>query len=197
MKRISKYVFLVWVLAGIGAVECAAKKKPPVPVDPKFTAIQNISVLPIVDARAGKKADVNLEKLQGSVVNVLVKGKHYPANAAGGTGEAGKIAEEDLQQASPSFLKKLGSAEARWVMVVCVEDVAAKMTFGSTGNAEVSGYLFDKEGGQVVWSGKGVGQAGQGGLMGMAMKGMMKGEAIGAAISNLLAGLPSRPKPGK
>jgi hypothetical protein len=158
-------------------------------------AIENISVLPIVDARAGKKAGVNLDHLQNSVVNV-VKKKHYPVSAASTSGEAGEIAEEDLQSPRPPFLKKLGPADARWVMVVCLEDVASKITFGSTGNAELSGYLFDKDSGGVVWTDKGVGQAGQGGLMGMAMKGMMSSAAIDSAVSNLLGSLPNRTKPG-
>jgi hypothetical protein len=160
-------------------------------------AIRNISVLPVVDARAGAKAGVNLEKLQGGVVSVLTKALRYPASAVGASGLAAQVAEEDLQSALPAYIRKLGPADERWVMVVCLEDVASKLTFGSTGNAEVSGYLFDKDSGSVVWSGKGVGQAGQGGLMGMAMKGAMKGAALDAAIRNLLGGVPRRPKPGK
>jgi hypothetical protein len=36
------------------------------------------------------------------------------------------------------------------------------MVFGSTGNAELSGGLLDKESSELIWKGKGVGQAGQG-----------------------------------
>jgi len=197
MKRVFKYGFAVLLFTGICAVECAAKKKPATPPDPKFMAIRDISVLPVVDARAGKKAGVNMDRLQASIVNALYKGKRYPASAASTSGEAGQIAEEDLQSALPAFVKKLGSPDARWVMVVCLEDVISKITFGSTGNAEVSGYLFDKDSGALVWSSKGVGQAGQGGLMGMTMKGMMKSEALSSAVANLLASIPARPKPGK
>lgn len=184
------------LLTAICSVDGVAKKRPVIPPDPKFMAIQNISVLPIVDARAGKKASVNMEKLQNSAVKALKK-RRYPVSAASSSGEAGPIAEEDLQSAKPAYTKKLGPADARWVMVICLGDVASKITFGSTGNAEVSGYLFDKESDELVWKGKGVGQAGQGGLAGMAMKGMMKGEAISAAVYNLFTGIPTRPKPAK
>lgn len=196
MRQILKYGSMVLLLTAICGVESAAKKPPKVPPDPKFMAIQNISVLPIVDARAGQKASVNMEKLQSSAVNALKK-KRYPVSAASNSGEAGQIVEEDVQGAKPAYIKKLGPADARWVMIVCLGDVASKITFGSTGNAEVSGYLFDKESGELVWKGKGVGQAGQGGLAGMMMKGMMKGEAISAAVYNLFSGMPTRPKPGK
>jgi hypothetical protein len=196
VRRIFRWGSIVLLLTAICVVDSDAKKSPKVPPDPKYMAIENISVLPIVDARAGKKAGVNLEHLQTSVVNI-VKKKHYPASAASTSGEAGEIAEEDLQSALAPFLRKLGPADARWVMVVCLEDVVSKITFGSTGNAELSGYLFDKDSGGVVWMGKGVGQAGQGGLMGMAMKGMMTSAAIDSAVSNLLGSMPNRPKPDK
>ena len=196
MRRALKCSFMILLLCALGGAVCAAKKAPKMPPDPKFLAIANTSVLPIVDARAGTKAGVNLAGLQRNVVKLLDR-QHYPASAGGSGGSAGQIAEEDLQGATAAFVKKLGPADARWVMVVCLDDVASKITFGSTGNAEVSGFLFDKESGELLWSGKGVGQAGQGGLIGMGMKGMMKGEALDAALANLIARLPKRPKPRK
>lgn len=193
MRRAIRSGFLLLLLAGICSVSAEAKKRAKIPLDPRFTTIENISVLPVVDARAGKKAGVNMEKLQGSVVNGLKK-KHYSVSAAANSGQAGEIAIEDMENANTPYIKKLGPPSERWVMVVFLDDVVSKMTLGSTGNAELSGYLFDKESGELIWSGKGVGQAGQGGLIGMPMKGMMKGEALGAAVSNLLAGIPNLPK---
>lgn len=137
-----------------------------------------------------------MEKLQSRAVNVLKK-KRYSASAGSFSGEIGEIDEEDLQSALPAYIKKLGPANARWVMVICLQDVASRITFGSTGNAEVSGYLFDKNRGELVWQGKGVGQAGQGGLAGMAMKGLMNSAALDSAVYNLFGGIPNRPKPGK
>lgn len=194
MRKGLKSGLLVSLLLGICAIAHAGKKSPP---DPRFTAIENISVLPVLDARAGDKKKVNVGDIQSTVTNLLNKKKHYPASAAGNWGEAGQVAVEDLENPVPSYIKKLGPMEARWVMVVCLDDVNSKMGFGSTGNAELSGYLFDKETGELIWKGKGAGQVGQGGLMGMAFKGAMKGEALHAAILKLLKGMPDRPKPGK
>jgi hypothetical protein len=193
MRQALKYGSMALLLTAIFGVECAAKKKPKLPPDPKFMAIQNILVLPLVDSRVGEKASVNMDKLQAGAVNVLKK-KRYPATAASTSGEMGQVVEEDLQGAKPEWVKKLGPADARWVAVVCLRDVMSKITFGSTGNAEVSGYLFDKESGELIWTGKGVGQAGQGGLAGMTMKGMMKGEALNAALYNLFNSMPTRAK---
>ncbi|MBZ5671786.1 MAG: hypothetical protein LAO04_18920 [Acidobacteriia bacterium] len=196
MRQALKYVSMALLLTAIFGVECAAKKKPKLPPDPKFMAIQNILVLPLVDSRVGEKASVNKNKLQASAVNAL-KRKRYPVTAASTSGEMGQAVEEDFQDAKPEWVKKLGPADARWVIVVCLRDVISKMTFGSAGNAEVSGYLFDKESGELVWKGKGVGQAGQGGLLGMTMKGAMKGEALDAALYDLFSSIPTRPKSTK
>ena len=195
MRQALKYGSMALLLTAICGVECAAKK-PEIPPDPKFMAIKSISVLPPVDTRAGKKASVSLERLQNNAVKALQK-KRYKAGPSNFSGEVGQIVEEDLQSAKPEWAKKLGPAEERWVMVVCLGDVISKITFGSTGNAEVSGYLFDKESGELIWKGKGVGQAGQGGLAGMMMKGAMKGAALDAAVYNLISGMPTLPKPPK
>jgi len=184
-------VVLLFAVCCVGATK--RKKTTPAPLDPKLMAIQNVSVLPVVDARAGTKASVSLEKLQGRVVKML-QNKRYSASSAASTGQSGEIAIEDVEGAAQPFVKKLGPASERWVLVIFLNDISSKLTFGSTGNAQVSGYLFDKDAGELLWSGRGVGQAGQGGLLGMSMKGMMKGEALDAAVGNLLGSMPSRPK---
>jgi len=196
MKPRLKSSITVLLLIAVCVVNSSAKKKPKTPPDPMFMAIQNISILPVVDARAGKKASVNLGKLQGSLAKTL-KRKRYPVVAAGSTGEAGEIAIEDMQAADPAYIKKLGPPDERWVLVVFLEDITSKITFGSTGNAELTGYLFDKEEGKLIWQNKGIGQSGQGGLIGMTMKGMMKGAALDNAVLSLLGSIPRRPKPGK
>jgi hypothetical protein len=188
-------------LVAIVVVECAAKKQPKPEPDPAFTVVENISVLPIVDARSGQKAEVNLEKLQEGIVRRLQK-KRYTAAAANTTGDTKEIAIEDVEAADPSYVKKLGPTGERWVMVVFLDDVNSKMAhskinFGSAGNAELSGYLFDKESGQLIWKNKGAGQSEENGLFGMADKWERKGEALGAAITSLLNSVPEHPKPGK
>jgi len=47
------------------------------------------------------------------------------------------------------------------------------------------GALFDRQKGKLVWRAVGTAQAGQGGLLGMAMKGAMTDEAIGEAVKDL------------
>lgn len=173
------------------APACLAKRAK-LPPDPRFASIEQIVVLPVVDNRAGKKDKVSLENLRKAAINNL-KHKKYDVSASDATG-VGDLVVDDLNDANPTWVKRLGPTDARYVMVVGLDDVHSKITFGSTGNAEVFGYLFDKQDGSVVWKSTGVGQAGQGGLMGMAFKGMMSGAAMDNAMANLMSGIPKRPK---
>src|SRR5271157_2843517 len=146
------------LLIAVFGVPCAAKKKPKLPPDPKFMAIQNILVLPMVDSRVGEKVSVNMDKLQATAVSVLAR-KRYPVTWTSTIGEVGQLVEEDFENVKPEWVKKLGPPSARWVMVACLRDFVSKwtMTYGQASTAEVSGYLFDKETGELMWKGKGVG----------------------------------------
>jgi hypothetical protein len=173
---------------------CMAPYKPPIFLGPgfEFNSIDKLIILPPVDARVEKKVNVNLDKQLNGAAEKILRKKGYRTELSTTVGEVGAVTEEDLKDAKPEWIKRLGPAEARWVMVLVLVDVATKLTFGSTGNAEISGYMFDKEAGQMVWKDKGIGQAGQGGLAGMLMKGMMDEEAIGNAIASITASIPAR-----
>ncbi len=196
MNSLGKMKWTAMILVLLLVSQIAAAKKEKVPPDPRLMAIESVTVIPIVDLRPGEKDSANLQKLQKIVAGSL-KRRGYPPVMAETTGDAGQIMEEDLQDAKPAWIKRVGPPSSRWVMVVCLLDVHSKMTFGSTGNAEISGYIFDKEKPELIWSGKSVGRAGQGGLLGMTMKGAMKSAAMGNAVMYLVNLLPKHPKQKK
>lgn len=189
LSRLSALLVVTFLIAP----HAGETKDPPTALELQFAGIERIVVLPTVDARSGEKASVKIENIRKQVMNSLKK-KNYLVEAAAAPAEAGDLVEEELREARPDWVRSLGPAESRWVMVVCLNDLASKMTFGSTGNAELSAYLYDKQEGALIWQAKGVGQSGQGGLAGMMMKGMMKGEALGMAARNLMRDVPKRPK---
>ncbi len=172
---------------------CFGKKHEAPPVEPRFMAISRIEILPILDFRIDKKDKVNFQGLS-KIATGIVQRKNYVAYATDDRGTAGEIAEEDLDDAKPEWVKRLGPSDSRWVLVLTLNDVHSKMTFGSTGNAEMGGFLFDKRDGSVVWKKTAMGKEGQGGLLGMAMKGAMIDAAAQTAVTNLLADIPERPK---
>ena len=164
-----------------------------IPLAYPFADTKTVSLVPIVDARDDKKASVNFDKLQEKAQKIL-ENKGYEVTLAEASDALSGVNTDDLKEATPDFVRGLGSPRDRWVMVLCLNDVASKMTFGSTGNAEMTGFLFDKQSGKLAWSNKGIGQAGQGGLAGMMMKGMMKGEALAGALWHVLSSVPPQPR---
>jgi hypothetical protein len=102
------------------------------------------------------------------------------------------LTEEDLRAKNAEWLKALPNPGSRWVMALAVHDVTRKLTFGSTGNAEISGFLYDFQTGEQLWHDKGIGQVGEGGLLGMAMIGTMSRSAVNLAAYNCLASFPGK-----
>src|SRR5271170_3864883 len=91
------------------------KSQPP---DPKFLAIEKIEILPVVDARAGKKDTVDVNKYLRGTVEKNLTSKNYVVTVNDSTGSVGEIAEEDLNDAKPEWIRRLGTPDSRWVMVV-------------------------------------------------------------------------------
>ena len=185
--------FSAWTVLLLFFVASSFAKHVKAPPDPRFLPIESIALLPVLDVRVDKKSSVDLQKMRKQVASILRK-KKYAVTEAENAGGAGEILEEDLQEAKPDWIKGLGPSDARWVMIVGLSDIATKITLGSTTNVEVMAFLYDKQTATLVWKNKGIGQAGQGGLVGIAMKGLSKGEAFSNALNNLLAAIPKREK---
>jgi len=194
-ERGSLSVSLPMLLMGLVLSGCASAKSP-IYLNPGFKslAIEEITVLPAVDARLDKTQNVDLQKqIRQTGANFLER-KGYQVSQQDDLGGATELTEEILKAPDPEWVKHLGPPGARWVMVLTLDDLTTKLTFGSTGSAELSGVLYDRTGGSIVWRDKGIAQVGQAGLIGMALKGTMGGEAVRTALFNLLASFPKRSK---
>ena len=64
-----------------------------------------------------------------------------------------EISEADLKEPRESWAKEFGPDNARWVLLVALEDSGSHLTFGSSGDVIVLGTLFYKASGQMVWRG--------------------------------------------
>jgi hypothetical protein len=67
--------------------------------------------------------------------------------------------EDDLKTPDEGWIRRLGTDNARWVLVLALEDAESHRTFGSTGSAIVMGDLFDRTSGKLVWRNVGAGRA--------------------------------------
>ncbi len=190
MVRISLVTLTLGLI--VGCVQAPVKKA--ILLDSEFqpSAIESITMLPTVDARLEHAVEVDLQVQLNESARELLKGKGYVVQMDDSNGSVGEVTKDDLKSAEPEFIKELGPSDARWVMVLVLDDVTTRLTFGSTGNADVSGYMFDKQSAETVWRDKGIGKAGQGGLIGMMMKGSMGSAAVNSAVNNLMASIPKR-----
>ena len=167
---------------------------PPMQKDPGFRPQQmdKVSVLPVIDARVDTAIKLDLDKKVQRLAKNDLEDKRYAVEVVTDPRALGGISGEDLRAGNAGALAKLGPPDARWVMVFTLEELSRRLTFGSSGNAEITMAIVDRQSKRVVWRDKGVGRAGQGGLIGMAMIGMMGEAALEEAVRPILRKIPDR-----
>lgn len=198
MKLIKKNMaLLIVIIMALGLMGgCAATLKPAIHLDSSFHVqkIDIIVMLPAVDARFDKTVELEVQKLLNINAKSMLKKRGYEVQIINTDGTESQITKDDLESLDSEWIKQLGPDDANWVMVLALDDATSKLTFGSTGSAEVSGFFFDKQSGVLLWRDIGIGKVGQGGLFGMMMKSAMGDMAIINAVSNLIMSIPPQPK---
>lgn len=194
LTKFLKIVFLL-TLSGMIAVACTPAVIKPLHADPAYSVynFEEVIFLPFLDARKDKKIRYNFNvKLRRHVKRHLTKLRKYPVRFSTHYGSLTTINSDDLVNPSQEWIKSLARNNGRYVMLLVIHDLQSRFTLGSTGSAEMSGYLFDTQRGIMIWYHKGVSKVGQGGLIGMTMKGMMTGSALRSAINILFSSLPDK-----
>lgn len=189
---------MVWKTCGLMVVcsmslsGCVSAVKPPTMTATGFQAqvIDQLVVLPVVDHRIDKSSGLDLDGLVLPLAERHLTDKYYPYTVVRDGAMIQQVTPVLLESPSRDWLSTLGPLGSRWVLLLVLEDVSSSVSFGSTGHAELSGYLFDKDQRTVVWRNKELSRVGQGGLIGMAMKGMMEPTAIKAATNEMFRALP-------
>lgn len=178
------------------AAGCAAKLPPPefIAADYNANAIEQIAVLSVVDDRIDTEKEVKLDKWVKPFAKRRLKKAGYEFSFETDPQFVEAVSADGLEDEDPEMISSLGPDGNRWLLLLVLHDSSSKMTFGSAGAAEMTGYLFDKEKGVVVWRNKEFAEISQGGLMGMALKGVMQRSAIEMTTDKILQGLPKREK---
>jgi hypothetical protein len=153
-------------------------------------SINSIAVLPVLDHRIDQSQRLDLDAWVLPRAEGFLKKKGYSYTIERNRSLIANISRDDLASPSRDFIASLPPASARWVLILVLDDSSSKLTFGSTGNAEMSGYIFDKDKGKLTWRNKELGRVGQGGLIGMMMKGLMERSAIEQATIQMFQTLP-------
>jgi hypothetical protein len=182
--------FLLLPIMAIIFSGCASPR--PLFLSPAFQhdKIDNIVILPVADIRFNKDKLVVSDKWVRETFGRQLRRKHYRYQSTSDRSFVANITEEDITKADPAWISTLGPSEARWVLLPAIHESSSKLTFGSTGQAEVSAALYDKQNHTMIWRHKVVAKVGQGGLIGMAMKGSMEGQAIAQGFTKVITALP-------
>lgn len=158
----------------------------------KPESIGQITLLPAVDARIDKNVAANLEdRLRGEAATIL-KRKGYAVALSAATRGTAELTNDNLRAADPALTKHLGPPEARWIMVLALIDLNV---VGDTDKVEVSGFLYDKENGTLLWRDTSICLVGrEGGIFNISTNAVMGNIGIAAAADTLLASIPERAK---
>lgn len=194
MRQRQKQIKVICVLLLVILSGCASRQ--PIFKGLSFSEekIDEIFVLPVVDSRLDQKEEINLDKWVHKKIKWPLKRKKYSPKFISDRKYIQSYEEIDFMKPNKEWIGNLGPSDARFLMFFVLHDVSTKLTFGSSGNAEMSGYFFDKLNGSILWFDKAAVQKGQGGLAGMLMKGMMAQTAIEGAAIELIKSFPKNKK---
>lgn len=147
-KLIKVNVFILLGSIGFFIMSGCAPAVPKVPIYYNHqwnrNAPKTITLLPVVDVRRDKKEHVNLDRyVKDRTLSAITKkgfGSQYSKYFA--PFQIGYL--EQLKQLTVEQVRQLGPQSCQYILIVAVIDIRSEITFGSTGNAEVAGYLYDK-----------------------------------------------------
>jgi hypothetical protein len=154
--------------------------------------VDQIVVLPIVDARISQAENLALDDWVLPIAARSLNELGYIYSVEPDRSLISHVARDELEDPTPAFVKSLQPTSARWILLIALDDSTSKLTFGSTGNAEMTGYLFDRQAEKLIWRNKVLGRFGNIGLVGMVQKGAAEKFAIQAAARDLFLAFPKR-----
>ncbi len=155
-------------------------------------AIDHMYIMPVLDFRFDKERELDLDNWVHTAVENELKRRNYKYTCIKERTLIDGIAPEDMEELKVDWVSYIEPKESQWLLFIALLDSSSKTTFGSTGSAEMTAYLVDKGTKEIVWRNKEIGRMGQGGLVGMMMKGVMESSAIQIASSKLMYAFPVR-----
>jgi len=160
--------------------------------------VNKIYVLPVVDLRFDRSTELGERNdWVHKIIEKNLVSKDYNTDLLIDRSIVTDLIEEDLLEPDADRMHNLVNIEeARWLFIPYLLDSRSKMTFGSTGNAEVGAMMYDLVADTLIWRDKAIGKEGQGGLIGMALKGTMERSAIEKATKELMKSFPGKQSSG-
>ena len=172
--------------------------------------MEDIKLLPLVDFRKDKSlllsekwpsdAFTAFKTIMGMKIYFMPKinyfkdDKGYEVTLFNDYGGVGSISEYALENADPLWIRSLGPNDSNWILILTLEDLGNRETFGVAAAAECSGYLFDKTLGKLVWKQKITEEFSAGGLIGYMASEHGPSDAVLMCFSKVYQQFPKKPQ---
>jgi hypothetical protein len=119
-----------------------------------------ITILPVVDVRSTKNAEVDIgfdpdlgNAIRAKMSGELITIKGYKVKNSDTYGGHDSVTSSDLENPSAEWIKQLGPKGSTYNLVLVFSDIESEayvMTDRGS-KAEISAYLFDKNKGKLIW----------------------------------------------
>jgi hypothetical protein len=156
--------------------------------------IEHIYVLPAADLRMDKEPTLALDEWAQPHIIKGLKQKKYAFTISDDLLEIYDVTEKDLVEMKPSWIKELGPSDRRWIMFFSLLDPSSELASHRSGSAELTGFLFDKTSGTVVWRAIAARKSDIKGLIGVETKDLTVKGGIEKATDDILQSLPKNKK---
>ena len=168
-------------------------------LDPGFNRaeVDRIYLYPPIDCRVGKKGKkLNLDKVVYYHALNFLEQWNYRVAVTGDKAVSNELGQVPTAEGIAIALPGLNiDSDKRWIMFFALLDSYHKVGFGSTGNAELVGFLYDNKEKKIVWRNKGEGQSGEiwNGLTSLYMAKEHERLAAQKAVAGILEAFPHDP----
>ena len=147
-----RFLSFIYLLLIVG---CATPQKA-IYLAPSFDQINvdKITILPVFDARSQRLFDVKEADLQRIVYPTLENGlsqKGYTFDYSDEIGRGECLKYGRTGNLDPDCLRNVGPSDSRYILVLFLQDFQMRSPYGGAASAKMSGLLFDRTEGIMLW----------------------------------------------
>jgi hypothetical protein len=130
--------------------------------DFRTRGIDEIKFLPILDIRLDKDINVDYQQIVSDGLLGVLRKRGYNVDVITKNVDQISLAEIASKSRDPIWIKSLAPEYNRWILLVTLNKIYWEQAILLTkAYAELSGYLFDRDAGELVWSHTAPGEIGQ------------------------------------
>ena len=177
-------------------VGCASPQKA-IYLAPSFSSvnIETITLLPIVDSRTQRQFEIDETQLQQVVnpeVETVLNEKGYTVKFSNAFGDIECLKFGHSGNLGSDCLRRVGPKDSRWILVLFLQDFRMRGTYGGAVSTKMSGILFDRPDGLMLWRDLEYAGLSQRELVGENRYTLLENDVIQLCTQKLISSLPGK-----